>query len=183
MTKRELRSYFLSKRLLLSEQEFENHSAQLTTRLFNSIKEQKAKQVLLFLPITSKKEFYCRPLAQLLWNEGITTALPIADFSSHQMHFAKYDANTDLTEKKFGIIEPLHPELINSFDSTCVIVPLLAHNKNKFRVGYGGGFYDRFFAQHPDIYKLGVSFFGAVERIDDLDEFDVALDDVVFPNN
>ena len=83
-------------------------------------------------------------------------------------------------EKKYGISEPRNPIYIKEYKNALAIVPLLAHDKSNFRVGYGGGFYDRFFQQQTNMYKLGVSFFAPVDFIDDLDTFDIRLDKVLF---
>jgi 5-formyltetrahydrofolate cyclo-ligase len=179
MTKQELRTLFLAKRLLLNDAEFEQKSKSLTLQILAKIKELNPKQVLIFLPIESKKEYDCRFLTPKLWSKNIFTGIPIADFKNKKLSFATFNSDTELAETKFGIFEPHKPEIITNFDNTLAIVPLLAFDKNNFRVGYGGGFYDRFFAKNPSIYKLGISFFSPVEEIDDLDFFDIKLDEVV----
>ena len=63
-----------------------------------------------------------------------------------------------------------------------VIVPLLAFDEQGFRVGYGKGFYDRFLKRtRPECKKVGLSYFVAEKRIDDVDAHDVPLDQCVTP--
>jgi 5-formyltetrahydrofolate cyclo-ligase len=51
-----------------------------------------------------------------------------------------------------------------------------------FRVGYGKGFYDRFLKKcRADCKKIGLSFFEPVKEISDIEEFDVALNFAVTP--
>ena len=59
------------------------------------------------------------------------------------MFFTKYDKNT-LIKNKFGIYEPIdgYPNTPNEHD--IVIIPALAADKTFNRVGYGGGFYDKY---------------------------------------
>jgi 5-formyltetrahydrofolate cyclo-ligase len=64
-----------------------------------------------------------------------------------------------------------------------VIVPLLAFDEKGIRVGYGKGYYDRYLKDcREDCLKVGFSYFEAVERIEDADEFDVPLDFCITPN-
>ncbi len=180
MNKQELRTLFLAKRLLLTEDEVILKSNSLSEKALLIIREVKPSLVLLFLPISNKNEFDCKELVVKLWSLGIKTAIPVTDFTTKAMHFAIFDSNTELVEKKYGISEPRNPIYIKEYKNALAIVPLLAHDKSNFRVGYGGGFYDRFFQQQTNMYKLGVTFFAPVDFIDDLDTFDIRLDKVVF---
>jgi 5-formyltetrahydrofolate cyclo-ligase len=49
-------------------------------------------------------------------------------------------------------------------------------------VGYGKGYYDKFLARcHPNVIKTGLSFYDAVDKIDDIEAFDIPLDFCVTP--
>jgi 5-formyltetrahydrofolate cyclo-ligase len=57
-----------------------------------------------------------------------------------------------------------------------VIVPLLAVDKNGHRVGYGKGYYDKLLSQcKSTCLKVGISLFELIEKIEDANEMDVAL--------
>jgi len=63
-----------------------------------------------------------------------------------------------------------------------VLIPLLAFDNQGFRVGYGGGFYDRFLpACRPEALKVGLSFFDPVDVIEDKDQYDIPMDYCVTP--
>ena len=63
-----------------------------------------------------------------------------------------------------------------------VITPLLYADQFGNRVGYGKGFYDRFFSEiNRNAVKIGVSFFPPNEEIDDVSDFDVPLNYLVTP--
>jgi len=58
-----------------------------------------------------------------------------------------------------------------------ILIPLLCFDKQGFRVGYGKGFYDRFLPNcRNDIIKVGLSLFESVDKIDDVNEYDVRMD-------
>jgi 5-formyltetrahydrofolate cyclo-ligase len=64
-----------------------------------------------------------------------------------------------------------------------ILVPLLAFDLKGFRVGYGGGYYDRFLVQcRPDAVRIGLSYFDPVEKIVDIDRYDVTLHSCVTPD-
>ena len=85
----------------------------------------------------------------------------------------------DLAPGAYGILEPKNPvESDVKFDF--MLVPGLCFDKNKYRIGYGGGFYDRF------IDKIGedsckVSIVYDFQLVDDLnpEEFDRPVDKLI----
>jgi 5-formyltetrahydrofolate cyclo-ligase len=61
--------------------------------------------------------------------------------------------------QKFKIFEPsLYSYPISSHEIKTVILPVVAFDSRGYRIGYGKGFYDRFFQQNPSIIKIGVAF-------------------------
>jgi 5-formyltetrahydrofolate cyclo-ligase len=66
------------------------------------------------------------------------------------MQNLKFAAATDLVPNIWNIYEPSHDELVETEMIDMVLVPLLCFDKRGYRVGYGKGFYDRFFEQVQD---------------------------------
>lgn len=85
-----------------------------------------------------------------------------------------YTAKTELIKNSFGIAEPVG-QAYDGEIQVC-ITPLLAVNSKGYRLGYGGGYYDRFFAAHPDILKVGLGY--SLQSCEDKfeQEYDVPLD-------
>lgn len=85
----------------------------------------------------------------------------------------KINANTQYLISKFGIREPIGKSTdINNF---IAIMPCLAIDKSGNRLGYGGGYYDRFLA-NKKAYKIAVCFdFQLIEKID-ADVYDIPCD-------
>lgn len=81
-----------------------------------------------------------------------------------------------LKKGAFGIWEPEEGE-----DELCEVsvVPMLAFEKNGFRLGYGGGYYDRYFATHPAIFRLGIAYEGQYSEECFFEPFDEPLDALV----
>lgn len=66
-------------------------------------------------------------------------------------------------------------------DTPCAVAltPLLAFDESGFRLGYGGGYYDRYFRKHPAILKIGLAYSGQAFEMIPHEQFDVPLDGVV----
>ena len=79
-----------------------------------------------------------------------------------------------LEKGAFGICEPCGQAYAGEID-VCV-TPLLAVDRSGFRLGYGGGYYDRFFAAHPQIIKAGIGFNLQITDKTFAEEHDVPLD-------
>lgn len=63
----------------------------------------------------------------------------------------------------YGILQPKGGE-----ETACrvALTPLLAVDGEGYRLGYGGGYYDKYFARHPDVLRVGLAYAGqAVERL------------------
>ena len=80
------------------------------------------------------------------------------DYQSKEINFYKFSTGTKLIKNKYNILEP---EVTNEIIfPKLVLVPLLAFNESGFRLGYGGGFYDKYFSsqEEKDIIKVGLGF-------------------------
>ena len=99
----------------------------------------------------------------------------------HEMVFLKIDGLDNLVENKYGILEPVFNEedIVNSDESTFIIVPALVLDNNKNRMGYGGGFYDKYLSENRYLCSVGIAYdFQIVENVP-TEENDVPLDIIV----
>ena len=105
--------------------------------------------------------------------------LPVTD-KNNLMNFFSWKKNEVLHVGKFGILEPIKsipkiPDLI--------LVPILAFDKKKYRLGYGKGFYDRYLNRYlkkfKNIFTVGIAF--SFQRHDNLpvSQKDVKLDYII----
>ena len=182
MKKELIRKVFSEKRASLGTKEFNALSKQLVTAAINFIEAFNPKVVHCFLPIDAKLEFNTYPIIEFCWKNNIDVLVPISDFQSGTMQSAKFLPDTAISIKKYNIPEPTQPILINEKEIDLVLTPLLAFDLNGYRVGYGKGFYDRFFKLlNPDAQKVGLSLFEPIEIISDKSPFDVQLTNCITP--
>lgn len=77
---------------------------------------------------------------------GWQVAVPVVVARDAPLRFARWDAQTAFAPAGFGVPEPVDPHWI---DPTLLVVPCLGFDPAGWRIGYGGGFYDRTLAQRP----------------------------------
>jgi 5-formyltetrahydrofolate cyclo-ligase len=180
MFKSELRKQALTQRNALSADELVSLNEKLLMQ-FKTLDFSKVTSIHIFLPIIDKKE----PDTFLIieWLEQnhpeIEVVVPKADFNSSIMNHYTYLNKADLKNNHYHIPEPQQAKPFIGIPDM-VIVPLLAFDKNGYRVGYGKGFYDRFL-QGISTQKIGLSFFDAVSKINDVHLNDIPLDKCITP--
>lgn len=96
-------------------------------------------------------------------------------------HFV-WNEQTLIQENEWGIPEPLGGIRVAEEELDLIFIPLLVCDRHGYRVGYGKGYYDRFLAKcRPDALKIGISMFELVDKITDIDPYDIALDACLTP--
>jgi 5-formyltetrahydrofolate cyclo-ligase len=94
--------------------------------------------------------------------------------------FREWNIYTELAPNKFGIPEP--KEGLEDITPDIIIMPMLGFNKAKYRLGYGGGYYDRTIINYPQALKVGVAY-AAQEIAEDFQQpHDVALNLIITEN-
>lgn len=150
--KKELRRLYSEKRALISSKMQKDKS--ITERILADERIANSDTVLLYASFGS--EISTVSLIKQLLANGKRIALPRCE-SSGIMTFHIIDSPECLSEGKYGIYEPsgsLESPAITK--NTSAVVPGLAFTEKGFRLGYGGGYYDRFLSKFPFVYTVGV---------------------------
>ena len=109
--------------------------------IIQSMSFKYADTVLMFYP--TEEEINILPVFETARKEGKRVAFPKC-FSKGTMKFYYVDDLSLLVEGRYGIKEPEETEMFDFSLHPLCIVPSLAATKKGTRLGYGGGFYDRF---------------------------------------
>jgi 5-formyltetrahydrofolate cyclo-ligase len=184
VNKPNLRKIYLKRQRLFSEIEHFKSSREIADLFFLQEFLDEVSRLHCFLPIRRNNEIDTYQILERIWREfpQIETFVPRVNVETNEIENLRFTQGMELALSDWQIHEPSHNETIASNEIDLVIVPLLAFDERGYRVGYGRGFYDRFLAQcRPDAQKIGLSYFPPVERIDDVNEFDIKLDSCVTP--
>lgn len=183
-TKNFLRKQAKALRTKLGEAETKGKSQRIHDLLFSRIMMHRFSNIHIFLPIKENNEVNTQLIINTLRKDF---APDIYISKSHQdgtLTHHLFTSVTKLISNKWGIPEPEKTEVsFPEITFDLVFVPLLTFDKKGHRVGYGGGYYDRFLSRcTPDCLKIGLSFFEPVDEILDVNEFDVKLNHGITPN-
>ena len=187
MKKKELRTHYLAKRGLLSEEEVSRQSLAIKDLLFSRLRIHRYDKIHCYLPVGANKEVDSSIFIQTLLEDfPVEVYVPKIHKGGILTHH-KFEANTKTEPNKWGVPEPLSEgvssdEFFDTDDDILVIVPLLAFDIKGNRVGYGKGYYDRFLALATENTLItGLSFFEAEEAIEDAEETDIPLHHAATP--
>ena len=111
-------------------------------------------------------------------NQNYNISLPKIKKDS-QMNFFQWSTKDPLVVNNYGIPEPISDKIVYP---NILLVPLVAYDTNFNRIGYGGGFYDRYIGKikkNKKIITIGLAYsFQQVNKIP-INEHDIKLDFVV----
>ncbi len=140
-----LRREYKEERLLVKDKG--KKSLQICEALLSSEIYKEAGQILCFYPI--KEEPDIRQIAEHALTDGKRVALPVCRGEERGMNFYYIKSMQALKEGKFGIPEPdtEYSEEVRDFSNALALLPGIAFDKAGYRLGYGGGYYDKFFGK------------------------------------
>jgi len=152
MNKREVRDRMFKLRASMSRESREILSRDIAQKAFNEIIKRDFRRIMCYY--SYKGEVETHDLIKMLKKSGIEVALPRVE-SGNKMSALVWDRQP-LVPNKYGIMEP--PAGSRQMDSIeAVIMPGLAFDYKGARLGYGGGYYDRFL-KGKDVFKIGICF-------------------------
>jgi len=155
--KRTLRSAMLAWRAGLTDEDRRAASAELVEQFRSARPFETPCAVSGFWPM--KEELDVRPLMIELFNEGCQLALPVVTGKGKPLVFRAWRPGDPLEQGVFGTLHP--PARRQALEPDALIVPLLACDQDGWRLGYGGGYFDRTLRglrQRRRVTAMGVGF-------------------------
>ena len=135
-----------------------------------------------FFPIEKHKEVDSKLIIQIAQGKDKNVILPKLNLESKTIDSFLLTDSTPMKTNHLGISEPFNGIQINNNQIDLVFVPLLAFDNFGHRVGYGGGYYDKFLSKCPRAIKVGLSYFDPINKIEDINSKDIKLDYCITPN-
>jgi 5-formyltetrahydrofolate cyclo-ligase len=181
MRKQELRKIYKQKRKKLSAFEVDCCQENIYQQVFK-IDFHKINTIHIFLSIERLLEVNTNPIIDFLLLKNKTVVVSVSNFSKNTLTHFLFDRKTKLKVSSYGIPEPVNGIEIDAEKIDLVFVPLLISDEKNCRVGYGKGFYDRFLSEcRSDVKTIGLNFFKPIDCIEDVKEFDIPLNQVIYP--
>ena len=176
MTKQELRKSIRQQKRAMTEEEILSRSEKLAQLFFNSEAYRNAKTIYGYLPYN--QEVRTVPMLEQALREGKRVAVPKC--CGDEMKFI-FMEDLSLVEKGYaGIPEPIADGPIADDERALVLMPGLAFDPQGHRIGYGGGFYDKFLAAEPSHPTLALCYeFQMLPHLE-TEEFDIPVDYVLW---
>ena len=176
MDKKALRADIGAKKKAMTAEQIEKTSLALAEQFCRHPAYRKAKSIYGYL--SYNQEVRTMPILEQAQKDGKRVAVP--KIIGDEMVFLWLD---DLSKVELGycnIPEPIENEPVAHDETALVLMPGLAFDREGHRIGYGGGFYDKFLAQEPNHPTVALCYdFQVVENLP-TEEFDIPVDRVIW---
>lgn len=176
MDKKELRSCIRLKKRAMTEQQIEQKSRVLAQLFTASDMYRSAKTIYGYLPYN--QEVRTVPMLEQALRDGKRVAVP--KVYGDEMKFIYMTDLTQVAAGYAGIPEPIADGPVAEDPTALVLMPGLAFDAQGHRIGYGGGFYDKFLEQEPKHPTLALCYdFQMLPQIP-VQEHDIPVDKVLW---
>lgn len=176
MNKKELRDAIRARKRAMTEEEIERRSAMLAEKFAQCEAYRNAKTIYGYLPYN--QEVRTVPMLHRAMAEGKRVAVP--KVYGDTMKFIYLDDLTQVAKGYAGIPEPIGDEPVAEDENALVLMPGLAFDPAGHRIGYGGGFYDKFLAQEPKHPTVALCYDFQMVQALETEEFDIPVDTVIW---
>ncbi len=172
--KNHYRSKYLKIRDSLTPEEIVAKSEIIQARLFELSEYKSSTSIFIYVNMGS--EVQTIPIIQDAWAASKTVCVPVMKRMG-EMSFVQLNSLDELEINRYGILEPkLDESLVRIPDKNTICVsPLVAYNKDNYRIGYGGGFYDRYLGKYRDLTAIGLAFSCQYLEKLPIDKYDMPL--------
>ena len=176
MDKKELRRTIRERKRAMTEEEIVSRSEKLGQLFAQSEAYKAAKTIYGYLPYN--QEVRTVPMLEQALKDGKRVA--VRKVYGDEMKFLYLDDLSQVEKGYAGIPEPIADEPVADDDTALVLMPGLAFDPSGHRIGYGGGFYDKFLAAEPNHPTLALCYeFQMLPRLD-TEEHDIPVDTVLW---
>ena len=176
MDKKELRRSIRERKRAMTEEEIVSRSEKLGVLFAQSEAYKNAKTIYGYLPYN--QEVRTVPMLEQALRDGKKVAVP--KVYGEEMKFLYLDDLTRVAKGYAGIPEPIADGPVADDETALVLMPGLAFDPEGHRIGYGGGFYDKFLAAEPNHPTLALCYeFQLLPELD-TEEHDIPVDTVLW---
>lgn len=175
MDKKELRRQIREQKRAMTQEEISCASARLAEQFFQTEQYAKASVIYGYLPYN--QEVDTLPILRRALRDGKRVAVP--KVYGDTMNFIYLDDLSQVAPSSMGIPEPVADAPIARDETALVLMPGLAFDQKGNRMGYGGGYYDKFLAQEPNHPTVALCYDFQMVDVIPTDTYDIPVDLVI----
>jgi 5-formyltetrahydrofolate cyclo-ligase len=172
--KQDIRRVHLAQRKELTPEMRARLDAAISARLLAWLERQSVRCLGVYWPIRGEPDL--RHAYDAIARQGVQLALPVVVGTDLPLHFAAWSPGEPTETGPMNVSVPVPPHRIVSPDA--LLIPCVGFNRERIRLGYGGGFYDRTLARAPRPLAIGIAYQQALAEFA-AEPHDVALDIVI----
>ncbi len=148
------RQRLIDMRRMIPSEERAHKTTALIENLSRALSNVSGKMVSLYWPIRGEPDL--RALRHEIDAAGGYCCLPVVSIKNHPLSFRRWDQNTVLKKGTWSLAEPTDSEEVTP---DVLLAPFIGIDKNGYRLGYGGGYFDRTLASLKTPFRaIGVGF-------------------------
>lgn len=178
-SKKKIREYINKKRFLLKKEEKENLDRIIFNKLINSKEYIYSKHIFTYVNFNNEVDTY--RIMQYALEDNKCVYVPKVISKQEGMKAVQIKSVNELKKGMYGILEPVSLEFqVDEQVIDLVVVPGIAFDVTGGRVGYGGGFYDRFLKKlNSNTVKLALAYdFQVIDKVP-TESHDVLVDRII----
>lgn len=169
-----IRDQVRSQRELLLQKEIEKNSDIIKDRLFSLPEYKKAKKILYYASFGSEVGTH-----EMIKESLETKKVVLPKFTEDGLELSGIDSFEDLEIGTYDILEPRELKKIEEEKIDLIIVPGIAFDKRRHRIGFGQGHYDRLLKDFPKVEKIALAFnMQIVDKVPN-EEWDIQVDKII----
>ena len=176
MNKKELRQSIRARKRAMTMEEIEAKSAKLAELFLASDAYRNARTIYGYMPYN--QEVRTVPMLEQALRDGKRVAIPKC--YGDEMRFIFMEDLSRVEKGYANIPEPIEDTPIADDETALVLMPGLAFDPQGHRIGYGGGFYDKFLAGEPGHSTLALCYDFQMLPVLETEEFDIPVDTVLW---
>ncbi len=177
--KKTLRKEVMAVRNSLTVDYVKKRSRRITESVLSSEVYKASDSVCLYMPINNEVD------VSMIIDEVIASGKKVylPRVVGDEMDFYYYDKSIDLICGPFNILEPQSDEILHPDSSTLIIMPGAVFSTECDRIGYGGGYYDRYLDRYPMVNTVAVAYDFQIKPLFPTEATDIKPDYIIGEEN
>ncbi|SMO41245.1 5-formyltetrahydrofolate cyclo-ligase [Fodinibius sediminis] len=177
-SKEKLRKRLCSRRARISGADFMGFSREITVELQQQPEYRSASVIHCYVSMNDRREVNTHVLIKMMIEQGKRVVVPVTHFEDERLSHIGLRSFDDLRPNKWGVLEPKSGRQAEPGALDLVIVPMVGGDERGHRIGYGGGYYDRFL-KGVSCPTIGLCFEQNIVSCLPTEDYDVPLDKII----